>query len=152
RSTPAAGAGTSILTFSVSSSTRRSPSATVSPSRFIQRPTVASTIDSPSVGTRTSIDSADIGCSSRFDARLALLGERGFEQSRLFGGMHLGIPFGGGRALGPPRVAQRDARRQERLQAQRHVVPRAHVARLLLYPDDLAQLRVAPDEAAQLIL
>src|SRR5215831_20241583 len=52
---PAAGAGTSIVTFSVSSSTRGSSTATRSPACLNHFPMVASVTDSPSVGTRISV-------------------------------------------------------------------------------------------------
>src|SRR5450756_2311866 len=54
-STPADGAGTSMVTLSVSSSTRGSSTATASPAFLNQRPMVASVTDSPSVGTRISV-------------------------------------------------------------------------------------------------
>src|ERR1700733_10235442 len=54
-SVPAGGAGTSIVTLSVSSSTNGSSTATVSPAFLNQRPMVASVTDSPSVGTRISV-------------------------------------------------------------------------------------------------
>src|SRR5713226_6367272 len=54
-SVPADGAGTSIVTLSVSSSTRGSSTATASPAFLNQRPMVASVTDSPSVGTRISV-------------------------------------------------------------------------------------------------
>src|SRR5579863_8112547 len=54
-STPADGAGTSMVTLSVSSSTSGSSTATVSPAFLNQRPMVASVTDSPSVGTRISV-------------------------------------------------------------------------------------------------
>src|SRR4051794_36217791 len=54
-STPADGAGTSMVTLSVSSSTRGSSTATASPAFLNQRPIVASVTDSPSVGTRMSV-------------------------------------------------------------------------------------------------
>ena len=54
-STPADGAGTSIVTLSVSSSTSGSSTATLSPAFLNQRPMVASVTDSPSVGTRISV-------------------------------------------------------------------------------------------------
>src|SRR4029077_19458886 len=54
-SVPAEGAGTSIVTLSVSSSTRGSSTATGSPAFLNQRPMVASVTDSPSVGTRISV-------------------------------------------------------------------------------------------------
>src|SRR5450432_367277 len=54
-SVPAEGAGTSIVTLSVSSSTKGSSTATASPAFLNQRPMVASVTDSPSVGTRISV-------------------------------------------------------------------------------------------------
>src|SRR5579875_8412 len=54
-STPLAGAGTSSVTLSVSSSTRGSSTATVSPGRLNHLPTVASVTDSPREGTRISV-------------------------------------------------------------------------------------------------
>src|SRR6185312_10506065 len=53
-STPAAGAGTSNVTLSVSSSTKGSSTATGSPGFLNHLPTVASVTDSPRVGTRMS--------------------------------------------------------------------------------------------------
>src|SRR5258708_12949948 len=53
-SVPADGAGTSMVTLSVSSSTSGSSTATASPAFLNQRPIVASVTDSPSVGTRIS--------------------------------------------------------------------------------------------------
>ena len=52
--TPAAGAGTSIVTLSVSSSTSGSSTATASPGCLNHLPMVASVTNSPSVGTRIS--------------------------------------------------------------------------------------------------
>src|SRR5271166_2153053 len=63
-STPAPGALTSSVTLSVSSSTSGSSARTVSPAFLNHLPTVASVIDSPSVGTRISI----VICSSRREA------------------------------------------------------------------------------------
>ncbi len=54
-SVPAAGAGTSIVTLSVSSSTRGSSAAMASPTFLNHLPMVASVTDSPSVGTRISV-------------------------------------------------------------------------------------------------
>ncbi len=54
-SVPAEGAGTSIVTLSVSSSTNGSSTATASPAFLNQRPMVASVTDSPNVGTRISV-------------------------------------------------------------------------------------------------
>src|SRR5882724_2756624 len=53
-STPAAGAGTSMVTLSVSSSTSGSSTATGSPGCLNHLPMVASVTDSPKVGTRIS--------------------------------------------------------------------------------------------------
>ena len=57
-STPAAGAGTSIVTLSVSSSTSGSSTATASPGFLNHLPMVASVTDLPSVGTRMSVMTA----------------------------------------------------------------------------------------------
>ncbi len=54
-STPEAGAGTSIVTLSVSSSQSGSSALTTSPTFLNQVPTVASLTDSPRVGTRISV-------------------------------------------------------------------------------------------------
>src|SRR5947207_10698499 len=54
-STPEAGAGTSIVTLSVSSSSIGSSALTASPTFLNQVPTVASLTDSPRVGTRISV-------------------------------------------------------------------------------------------------
>src|SRR5437899_10483914 len=54
-SVPADGAGTSMVTLSVSSSTSGSSTATGSPAFLNQRPMVASVTDSPRVGTRISV-------------------------------------------------------------------------------------------------
>ena len=54
-SVPAAGAFTSSVTLSVSSSTTGSSALTGSPGFLNQRPIVASETDSPSVGTRISV-------------------------------------------------------------------------------------------------
>src|SRR5258705_5756258 len=54
-SVPADGAGTSMVTLSVSSSTKGSSTATGSPAFLNQRPMVASVTDSPRVGTRISV-------------------------------------------------------------------------------------------------
>src|SRR3954470_18923317 len=54
-SVPADGAGTSMVTLSVSSSTSGSPTPPAPPAFLNQRPMVASVTDSPSVGTRISV-------------------------------------------------------------------------------------------------
>src|SRR6476469_2719595 len=61
-SVPADGAGTSIVTLSVSSSTSGSSTATASPAFLNQRPMVASVTDSPSVGTRISVMVVFLNC------------------------------------------------------------------------------------------
>ena len=53
--TPDVGAGTSTVTFSVSSSTSGSSAATASPACLNHLPTVASVMDSPRAGTRISV-------------------------------------------------------------------------------------------------
>src|SRR5205807_1845893 len=55
-------------------------------------------------------------------------------------------------ALGPPDVAEAQALGEHLQQARRHVRAGAHVARLLLDPDDLAQVGVAVDELEDLLL
>jgi hypothetical protein len=55
RSTPAAGAGSATVAFSLSTSTSGSSAATGSPSLFSQAPMVACVMDSPSAGTRSSM-------------------------------------------------------------------------------------------------
>src|SRR4029079_9117864 len=61
-STPADGAGTSMVTLSVSSSTKGSSTATASPAFLNQRPMVASVTDSPSVRTPHSVMVCFLNC------------------------------------------------------------------------------------------
>ena len=70
-SMPADGAGTSIVTLSVSSSTSGSSTATASPAFLNQRPMVASVTDSPSVGTRISVMVCFLKCPVRILAVIA---------------------------------------------------------------------------------
>src|SRR5438132_501427 len=104
-----------------------SPASTWSPSRFNQAPTVASTTDSPSVGTRTS---TGMGWDSLED-----LGD----DAVLFGGMGFGPSLGRTGLLGPTDIAQVVTIAQVALDER----PGAHVARLFLQPDHLAGLGVA---------
>src|SRR3954466_688642 len=102
--TPLSSAAASLFTFSVSSSTTGSPTATASPSPFSQRPTVASTTDSPKLGTRISVATLHLsrrglGCRDRIET-----------EGRLHqAGLRLGVPFvrslGG---AGPPRPSDID--------------------------------------------
>ena len=69
--TPEAGASTVASTLSVSRSTSGSPASTVSPTALCQRTTVASVIDDPHFGTRTSaIPTASLGAEARCAERL----------------------------------------------------------------------------------
>src|SRR5437660_4686778 len=130
-STPVAGAGTSIVTLSVSSSTTGSSTATASPGCLNQRPMVASVTDSPKVGTRMS---AMIGL-------LRALYQRVLEQLLELGEMLRHQPGGGGGGCRPAGVARAallgadlvEHPFDERVDEE----PRAHVARLLLAPHHL---------------
>src|ERR1700676_4535729 len=112
----------STLTFSVSSWTSGSPASTGSPSRFSQAPTVASTIDSPRTGTRTS----------------AGMGWHPFEDLGNNAALLIGVDFrpalGRTGAVGAPDVAQRPPI-QQFCQPRRDECPGAHIARLFLQPD-----------------
>src|SRR5215218_7218842 len=114
----------STLTFSVSSCTSGSPASTCSPWRFSQAPTVASTIDSPKTGTRTSVGMNGYSF-EHFGHDAVLL-------------LALGIGPSLGRA-GPLRAADvaHGPVASQIAQARRHERPGAHVARLFLQPDDL---------------
>src|SRR5689334_20652798 len=122
-STPPWSAATSTLTFSVSSDTSGSPASTRSPSRFSQAPTVASTTDSPSVGTRTS---TGMGWHSLEDFG---------QDASLLGGVRFRPPLRRAGPLGTSDVPQ--------LARATHLpldeIPGAHVFWLLLEPDDLAR-------------
>src|SRR6267154_1216562 len=62
----------------------------------------------------------------------------------LLGLVRGGIAFGRARALGPRGVQQGHPRRQQITNLGHDELPRAHVARLLLHPDDFLEIRVAP--------
>src|SRR5215472_9337769 len=158
-STPAAGAGTSIVTLSVSSSTSGSSTATGSPGFLNHLPIVASVTDSPSVGTRISVMVSILGsrhaglsrhfcaaCKKDVDGRgrpghdECGLSQRLFQQLLELGEV-LRHQAGGGRGRGrPARIARVPVLVADLLQhpADEGVdeEPRAHVARLLLAPDD----------------
>src|SRR3954447_970898 len=113
--TPAESAATSTLTFSVSSCTSVSPASTASPSCLSHAPTVASTTDSPSVGTRTSVGMA----------RDSL---QGFgNDAVLFCTVNLAPALGRARAFGSTHVAGLSLAQQRR-QPRGHEGPCAHVA------------------------
>jgi hypothetical protein len=63
--TPADGAGTATVAFSLSTSTTGSSTPTASPSFFSQAPMVACVMDSPSDGTRSSMGMSSISWRSR---------------------------------------------------------------------------------------
>src|ERR1700722_1768543 len=78
--------------------------------------------------------------------------ERGAHDAILFGDVRRRVALAGARALGPADVAEVDLVGQDLHQAREHVRAGAHVARLFLCPDDLAQVRVARDQLANRLL
>src|SRR3954470_2146745 len=70
--------------------------------------------------------------------------ERGADDPGLLHGVRGRVALARRGALGPPDVAELDVGGQDLQQARGHVRAGAHVARLLLHPHDLAQVRVAP--------
>src|SRR6266404_6061309 len=129
-STPAAGAGTSIVTLSVSSSTSGSSTATGSPGRLNHLPMVASVTDSPSAGTRMS---AMVPPSFGQPPRLAEQRIELLEVSR-----HLtGRRCRRGRAPGIDRLLVLGPNLLEHpFEIRRHEEVCAHVARLFLAPHE----------------
>src|ERR1700761_7209503 len=132
---PAAGAGTSIVTLSVSSSTSGSSTATASPAFLNHLPMVASVTDSPSVGTRISVMASSFAGESiqGFVQEMLELGEmqrhlsdRGRRRSRPAG-------ITGAAVLGADLV-------EHPFQEDVDEHPAAHIARLFLTPDDLGFL------------
>src|SRR5690348_14569736 len=79
-------------------------------------------------------------------------GERFGDDARLLGGVDIGQTLRRAGVLGSSDVAERQMWRQQRGEMWRNVAPRAHVARLLLQPDDLAQMWVAGDDTGHLLL
>src|SRR3954468_3767908 len=71
--------------------------------------------------------------------------ERGPDDPGLLHGVRGRVALARRGALRPADVAELDVGRQDLQQARRHVRAGAHVARLLLHPHDLAQVRVALD-------
>src|SRR5215212_5223250 len=142
-SVPAAGAGTSIVTLSVSSSTSGSSTATGSPGFLNHFPIVASVTDSPRVGTRISamVDPLDVDARHKAGHDAKQLSQRLFEK-RLELRLVLRHQAGRGcRHRGPARVARTA---MLGLNVVEHPFdegvdeePRAHVARLFLAPHDL---------------
>src|SRR5258707_7647760 len=148
RSTPSAGATTSIFTFSVSSSTTGSPAETRSPSCLSHWPTVASTMDSPSAGTLISTDMLPPAHCALCLPRPLAVAYCCLHNPRLLRGMRLRLALGRAGAFRPARVVQPYVPRQQRLESGCDKAPGSHVARLLLHPQHFAQLR----ETAQSLL
>src|SRR5579875_349636 len=149
-STPACSAAISTLTLSVSSSTRVSPMATGSPSVLSQVPTTASTTDSPSWGTRISVGMllySECPCPHLGNAGKCLL-----DQVRLVERVHRLESLGRAGPARPADVAQFLALGQIIAQPPLDEVPGAHIARLLLHPDDLGRVGVGGDDLAYLLL
>src|SRR5262245_55461915 len=142
--TPAAGAGTSIVTLSVSSSTSGSSTATRSPGFLNHLPIVASVTDSPSVGTRMSV---------MFVSSLSPLSLCGRSSQRVFKDRlelremlrHLAdCGRGGGR---PPRIGDLSVLGVDLLQHPLEIgldeLERAHITRLFLTPGKLRLFEAA---------
>src|SRR5262245_20438249 len=135
--TPDAGAGTSTVTLSVSSSTRGSSALTASPACLNHWPTVASTTDSPKLGTLISIA---IGPSFRLAKRL-------FEQRLQL--MHMLAHHAGRRRrrARPPGIADAPVARADMVEHPFEIrldeAPGTHVLRLLLAPYHLGVLEAA---------
>src|SRR5271157_2080723 len=166
-STPAAGAGTSIVTLSVSSSTKGSSTATASPVFLNHLPMVASVTDSPSVGTRISAmtdplyspgharvcaghpDQSSTACQLERDGRDKpghddSLRQRLVQKMLELGKMQRHLPDRGrcrGRPAGIAGAAMLGADLIEHpFQEDIDEHPAAHIARLFLTPDDLGIL------------
>src|SRR3954449_5340776 len=78
--------------------------------------------------------------------------ERGADDAGLLDGVGGRIALARRGALGPADVAELQRAGQDLQQPRRHVGARAHVARLLLHPGDLAQVRIARDLLEDLLL
>src|SRR5262249_9141969 len=159
--TPADGAGTSIVALSVSSSTKGSSTATVSPAFLNHLPMVASVTDSPRVGTRISVMissplrdgrihfaidasmrfgfSRDVNARAKARAQESGSAQRLLEESLELGQMLRHQPGRGGGGRRTAGVARPRVRRVDLVQHPFEIrldeVPRAHVARLFLAPD-----------------
>src|SRR5688500_6878286 len=147
-SRPAAGAGTSIVTLSVSSSTSGSSRATASPYFLNHWPTVASVTDSPRVGTLIS-SAIVVSCRCRSESRSGA--ESLFEEFPAL----LRVPRHqtgcGCRRCGAPGIAHLLVARLDHLEnrgdARLHKSPGAHILRLFLAPDDLSAGEAAEEVA-----
>src|ERR1700759_4062255 len=130
---PAAGAGTSTVTLSVSSSRIGSSRATLSPSFLNQRATVASVTDSPIAGTLISmvIMSSWKALNRAAQSQCQCVVQEGSK----FGQMLLHQARRGGGIFRPPGVARLLA--QQIFQARRNEAPGALILGLFLAPDQL---------------
>src|SRR6266436_6908194 len=142
-SVPAAGAGTSRTTLSVSTSINTSSSSTRSPAFFFHCSSVASETDSDSCGTLTSTIEI-FPCSDRIGSTVqhqALeLGERRIDQRLLLLDV-LRVVADRRRSRGrAPGVAKLVLIAHLLQQVMLHVEPRTHVLRLVLAPDDVGQI------------
>src|SRR6185503_4381232 len=128
---PAAGAGTSTVTLSVSSSRIGSSRATLSPSFLNQRATVASVTDSPIAGTLISmlIMSSSKACAVAAQSQCQSVAQEGGQ----FRQMLLHQARRGGGIFWPPGIARLLA--QQVLQTGRHKAPGTLVLGLFLAPD-----------------
>src|SRR5579859_211364 len=141
--TPAAGAGTSKVTLSVSSSTNGSSTATASPSFLNHLPIVASVTDSPRAGTRISAMIAVLqGLPSSAPADDLLLFQRVVQKLLELRQVQRHLPDRGRSGRRPAGVAGAAVLGldlvEQPLQENIDEHPGAHVARLFLAPDDLS--------------
>src|SRR4051794_29543593 len=78
--------------------------------------------------------------------------QRGLHDAALLLRVRGRVALGRRGALGPADVAELQLARQDLHEARGHVRAGAHVARLLLQPDDFSEVRVAGDELEDLAL
>src|SRR3954466_12714807 len=105
----------------------------------------------PDVRRRT-LRSALAGLLDRVDRDRDREVERRADDAVLLDGVRRRVALAGRGALGPADVAELERAREDLQQPRRHVRARAHVARLLLDPRHLAQVRVARDLLEDLLL
>src|SRR5436190_5902031 len=146
-STPAAGAGTSRTTLSVSISTRISSSSTACPGFLRHCRRVASATDSDSCGTFTSINAISfpllfLCCRSLGQDKSLELPVGLLEQRLLLLLVQVGVAHRGRRRRRPAGVAETLALVHVLVDVVLDEEPGALVLRLVLAPDDLAQVRV----------
>src|SRR5579859_6087907 len=123
-----------MLTLSVSSSTTASPSETASPSLLSHRPTVASTIDSPSCGT---VISTGILSPMGLNLGSGISRPSFVDYPRLLRGMDVTGSLCGAGSFRAADIQQGHGLRQERSESRGDKGPGSHILRLLLGPHDV---------------